>query len=90
LDLDRFLDVGVDASHHAGEQVIAEHHRFGGDRLAVVIALMKGDHRFGHGSEQRVAFEGSFSGRHAAFSLVLRIGSRARQKGENQTSYPTP
>jgi hypothetical protein len=53
----------------------------------MVIPLMKRDHRFGHGSKQLTTTERNFLGRHAAFSLVLRVGARARQKGENQTSY---
>src|ERR1700729_397229 len=88
LDFDhRLLNVGVDPSEHAREQVIAEQHRFGGDRLAVVIPLVKLNHRVGHGGEEVTTGERNFGGRHSAFSLVLRVGARARQKNENQTSY---
>jgi hypothetical protein len=51
------LDVGIDASEHADEQLVAEHQCFGGHWLAVVVALVKSDHRLGHGGEQLIAGE---------------------------------
>jgi hypothetical protein len=51
---------------------------------------MKRDHRIGHRGEQLVAGQNSVRGRHTAFSLALRIDSRARQKGGKETSYLYP
>jgi hypothetical protein len=66
LDLDhRFLDVGVHATQHAGKQVIAEHQGLGGDRLAVVVALMKRDRRFGHPGEELIAGQDRIRSRHS-------------------------
>jgi hypothetical protein len=35
----RLLDVRLDAAEYAREEVVAEEERFGGDRLAMVVAL---------------------------------------------------
>jgi hypothetical protein len=84
----RLLDVGVDTSEHAGEQVIAEQQRFCRDRLAMVVALMKRDHRFGHGGEQRITGEGNSGGRRAAFSLVLQIRCAREAEGREPNELP--
>jgi uncharacterized protein YbcI len=95
LDLDhRLLHVRVDAAEHARDQVIAEHQRFGGDRLAVVVALVEAHHRHGHGVEQRVAGENIVSGRHAAWLSrpPLRFARKAerREPDELPPTIATP
>jgi hypothetical protein len=83
----RLLDVRVDTAEHARDEIITEQRRFRGDRLSVVVALVKREHRVGDGGAELVASQGSGGSRHAAFSLTLRIGGHVRQRGENQTSY---
>jgi|SRR5450755_1608528 len=87
----RLLDVGVDAAEYADEHLVAEQRRFRGHRLAVVVALVKRDHRFGHSGEWLIADQRRIGGRHAAFSLVLRAdGAReAEGRGPNERSTTT-
>ena len=88
LELDhRLLDVGVDAAHDAGEQIVAEQQGLGGHRVAVVVALVQRDHRVGDGGEQRIAGQGRVGAGMAAFSLVLRWVARARRRARPDVRF---
>ena len=50
-----FSTLCVDAAEYAREEVAAKEQRFGGDRLAMVVALVQRNHRFGDGAEEFVA-----------------------------------
>jgi hypothetical protein len=58
------LDVRVDTSEHAGEQVVAQQQRLGGHRRSVVVAPVQGDHLVGHRGQELVAGEREGGGRH--------------------------
>jgi hypothetical protein len=85
----RLLDVGVDPSEHAGEQVAAEQQGLRGRRSAMVVAPVQRDHRVGHGHEQGVARQRTCGAGIAAFSLVLRVRCAREAKGENPRAIPS-
>ena len=92
LQLDhRLLDVGVDAAEHAGEQIVAEQQRLGGDGRAVVVALVQRDHRSRsrRRAARRRSAEVSGAGM-AACSLVLRIGVAREAEGREPDERSQP
>lgn len=55
LQLDhRLLDIRVDPAQDADEQVVAEHLGAPCDGRAVVVALVQGHHRLGHGVQELI------------------------------------
>jgi uncharacterized protein YbcI len=86
LQLDhRLLDVGIDAAHDDGEQVVLEQLGLRADRDPVVVALVQGDHRRGHGGQQLLAVQRWGRGRHMGLPFrPLAEGAREAEGGRTQ------
>jgi len=77
----RLLNRRVDPAEHAREQIAAQQQRLGGDRGAVVVALVQRHDGIGYGGEQLVTGERSACGRHCGLLSPPSRQGRARGEG---------
>jgi uncharacterized protein YbcI len=89
LELDqRLLDLGVDATENAGQQIAAHHPALGRAGWAVVVPLVHPDDRLRHRLQQCVARQRAVP--HRRCPLSLSVGSGAREaKGEARRAVET-